>query len=501
VKRRELIKGGLLAGVAGVLGTAAPARANGDIAPARRAPARRARNLIFYVYDGFGYEDLGTARFFAQRHQNGRTLTLERMLGRSSSGSMLPHSLTSVVTDSAAASTAWSTGRKVVNGALAMYPDARPLTTILELAREAGRATGLITTTRITHATPAGWIAKVPNRSMEDEIAVQYLDFAPELLLGGGSWHFDPAHRDDGRNLFADFQARGYSVLRTAEELQRTNGSRLLGTFDLDHLPFEIDRRFQNVASPSLAEMTRKGLEVLAGYDGGFVVQVEAGRIDHANHDNDPGGAVWDILAADDALDVILEFVDRHPDTLLIMASDHATGGGVVYGAGPWYQRSSSLFDRLALHRASYEHLLFTLGENPATEQIIAAVREQLGIPISTEQGVQIGATIEHGLSLAHPLAHRSIPRNAVHWLLTAGNPEDPEALNLNYATGAHTAGLVPVFRYGAGSGIAALGVVDNTELFAWMLDALGIRFENPVMTEQEALQLTAGLETPLVWA
>lgn len=88
------------------------------------------------------------------------------------------------------------------------------------------------------------------------------------------------------------------------------------------------------VAAPSLAEMTRRGLEVLSGYANGFVVQVEAGRIDHANHGNDSGGALWDILAADEALEVMLDFVDRTPNTLLILASDHGTGSGAVYGVG-----------------------------------------------------------------------------------------------------------------------------------------------------------------------
>jgi len=497
MKRRDLLKGSAAAVAAGVvpwLGGCAPAGApvNGP-APSDRIPVGRARNVIFFAYDGLTYEDLGTARYYAQRHMDGRMLEIERLMRRGSSGSMLPHSLTAVVTDSAAATTAWSTGRKVVNGALAMYPGERPLTHILELAKDDGRATGLITTTRLTHATPAGWASKVPDRGMEDEIAAQYLDFGPDLLLGGGARFFHPAGRADGRDLFSEFRQRGYSILRSAADLRATNGSRLLGAFTDDHLPYEVDRRFQGVEAPSLADMVRRGLDVLNGNPRGFVVQVEAGRIDHANHGNDPGGALWDILAADEALTAMVEWVDRNPDTVLILASDHGTGSGAVYGAGPGYLRSSPAFDRIDRYRASYEHVLRTIGENPPPDQLRRTVREFFGVNLSDQQLRQASEVMERRLAPAHPLAHRSNPGNAFHWLLTIGNEAEPEALNLNYATGAHTAGPVPVLVYGAGTTAAGLGVVDNTELFGWMLHALGIRFENPMLTEADALRMTAG--------
>lgn len=501
MNRRELIKGGLLAGV-GSLAGCAPAvqvRANGAAPDATGVPVGRARNVIFFAYDGLTYEDVATARFFARRHLEGRTLALERMLDGqgAAAGSMWPHSLTSIVTDSAAATTAWSTGRKVVNYAIAMYPDGRPLTTILELAREAGRATGLITSTRLTHATPAGWVAKVPDRGMEDEIASQYLAFRPDVLLGGGSRQFDAATRADGRDLFVEFRAAGYEVLRTPEQLRASTGSRLLGTFALDHLPYEIDRRYQGVASPTLAELVARGLEVLNDSAGGFVLHVEAGRIDHANHGNDPGGMVWDTIAADDALEVMLDFVRRNPDTLLIMASDHGTGGGAVYGTGPAYRNTNPSFDRLARHRASYEHLLRELGQNPPAPRIIEAAERFYGIRVAPPQAARISDALERRVYPGHPLAHRSNPSNAIHWLLTVGNEADPQTVNLNYSTGSHTAGPVPLFAHGAGVGTRGLGMVDNTELFGWMLHALGMRFENPMMTEAEALQLPQRSRAP----
>lgn len=496
MKRRDLIKGGALAGLGAMLPGCAPRSAVAAPAPsADRAPASgQVRNVIFYAYDGTGYEDLAAARFFSERVE-GRPLRLERLLSEGAAGSMFPYSLTSVVTDSAAASTAWSVGRKVVNGAVSKYPDGRDLTTILELAKDRGIATGLVTSTRITHATPACWIAHVENRGMEDEIAAQYLDFEPEVLLGGGGAHFDPAAREDGRDLFAEFSAKGYEVLRTSADLERSNGSRLLGTFtDGTHLPFEIDRRFQEVPSPSLADITRKGLDVLSGADRGFVLQVEAGRIDHANHGNDPGALVHDWMAADEALGEIVDFVDRNPDTLLILAADHDTGGGAIYGLGPGYGLATQAFETLGRRRASHEYLFReVMGDAPSAADIREAVREHLGVPVSAEQAAHLEQIVNRELRPAHASAQGSWASNHFAHALSEIPSGEADRPNIGFATGSHTGGLVPVLTYGAGVTPGNLGVVDNTELFGWMTDALGIDHRNPEMTEEEALRMAGG--------
>jgi alkaline phosphatase len=269
---------------------------------------------------------------------------------------MLTHSLTSVVTDSSAAATTWSTGRKIVNQQVCQFPDGTPLTSILHLAQDRGMGTGLITTARITHATPAAWWARIGNRDREGDIAVQYLDSGMDVLLGGGEEFFLADDRSDGRDLFAEFQGKGYQLLRTREELLRATGDRLLGVFTRGHVAYEIDRLYQNVPSPSLAEMTGKGLELLDGKDAGFVLQVEVGRVDHGNHENDPGSVLHEILAGDEALRVILDYADRTPGTLVIMGSDHATGGGVVYGRGPNYRLSTEAHQEVKRQRASYAH-------------------------------------------------------------------------------------------------------------------------------------------------
>jgi alkaline phosphatase len=498
MKRRDLIRhlvaGGVVGGMSGVAGLGCAAAGASSANGRRPGGGRPVRNIIFFAYDGFNYEDLSIARYFAQRQGMG-TLELERIMGAGAVGSMLTHSLTAVVTDSAAASTAWATGRKVVNGAISMYPDGRELVTILDLARDTGKATGLVTTTRITHATPAAWAAQVPDRDLEDDIAAQYLARRPHVLLGGGREHFVPALRADGRDLEAEFRAAGYTTLRSATELSDLRADRVLGVFTEGHLPFEIDRRFQGVDGPSLAAITRAGLSVLDRQPNGFVVQIEAGRIDHANHHNDPGASVWDVLAADEALTVVREYVDRTPDTLLLIAADHATGGQAMYGLGPAYGNSTPALDTLARRRASHTHLhQEILGRGASAQKVQAAVAEHLGVQLTGQQADDTARVLARDLRLGHPNAHGAAILPSFYQAISAIPARTADRPNINFATGAHTAGLVPLVAYGAWDGPVNLGIADNTHLFGWMTRALGVRFENPAMTETEALRLSAGL-------
>ena len=509
MRRRDILRLAALTTMGGAVGLARPLSAPGAGTPPDRGterigktkefPGRRsARNVIFLVLDGTGYEDLTAARFFSERVL-GRPLRMSRLVDEALVGAMLPHSLTSVVTDSAAATSAWATGRKIVNYGLSQFPNGTPLVTILDLARAGGLATGLVATARTTHATPAGWIARTPNRNLEDEIAGQYLDFAPDVLLGGGRGHFDPAVRSDGRDLLGEFAAHGYDVVRTREELLASTGNRLLGLFTpgAEHLPYEVDRRFQGHPAPALSEMTAQALEVLSGSNRGFVLQVEAGRIDHANHQNDPGAMIWDWVAADEALSTLLDFVDRDGETLLIVAADHDTGGGVVYGYGGRYLDSTRAFEMLANRRASHEWLLRrVLGATPSGPEVTAAAREHLGAALSPAGAEAIAGLVAGNRPddwrWGHANAHSDQPANAIAQILSEQAIGAIEHPNVSFATGSHTAGVVPVILHGAGVTPGGLGLIDNTDLFGVMAGALGLEHENPMLTEAEALEMIA---------
>jgi alkaline phosphatase len=496
MKRRDLIRGGLLAGAAGVAGLgpagAALAHASGrgtaSAAWPDRGAAGRARNIIFYAYDGMTWEDVGVAQFYARRHRGG-PLTLQRLLGGGRSGSMETYSLTSVVTDSSAAASAWTTGRKIVNGMINVYPDGTRLVPMLEIARAQGRATGLVTTTRITHATPAAWVAQVENRDQEDEIAAQYLAFRPDVLLGGGARHFIASRRRDGRDLPAEFTQAGYGVVRTAEQLAGSNASRLLGLFADDHLPFEIDRVRQHAGGPSLAQMTRKALALLDGHERGFVALVEAGRIDHANHKNDAAATVHDMMAADDTLELLLQWVDMHPDTLLILASDHGTGGGAAHGVGSRYRNSSVALERIDGNNASFDHILPLLRLAGGRAAMGEVMRAHTGVELDDRQLDMLEGALELPRSGVNRLAYQDQPYNTMGFVVHGGGGTlHSDRVNVNFSTGQHTAGPVPVAVYGHGAGALQPTFVDNTALFGWMTAALGSDHVNPVMTEAAAL-------------
>lgn len=326
-------------------GSGASASLLGERVVTRR---RRARNVIFMVSDGMS-SGTWTLADMASRRMRGRPSAWARLMGTQGVRRSLcmTESANSLVTDSAAAGTAWSIGERVDSGALCITPDGRSPTPILIGARERGMKTGVVTTTTIPHATPASFVVNIPRRAMYHEIAAQMLERGIDVVMGGGSEFVTP-------ELLA-----GYSdvhAVRTAGELRRgyREGGRLVGVFTEDHLPYERDRTEE---VPSLAEMTGLALKRLhldaleAGT--GFFVQIEGGRVDHAAHGNDAVGLLFDQLAFDAAVETAMEFTMDRDDTLLIVTTDH---GNANPGLSLYLRSAENGFQRLlnARHSASW---------------------------------------------------------------------------------------------------------------------------------------------------
>ncbi len=266
-------------------------------------------------------------------------------------GEMTTNSLNATVTDSAASATALATGHKTNNGMLSVSPDGNKLDTVMELAKEKlGMATGLVTTTRITNATPAAFAAHQESRSDEDIIALDYLNSGVDFFAGGGAQHFLPTSysggddaagepllsvREDEADLVLDFRAEGYRAFIGAEGAQNFSeyspaaGDKVLAPLTNSNMPWEIDKlNDSGISAPGLADMTRKAVDTLELDEDGFILMVEGGRIDHACHINDTAGTIFETLAFDDAVDVAYDFYLEHPDeTLVIVTADHETGG------------------------------------------------------------------------------------------------------------------------------------------------------------------------------
>ncbi|TBH17276.1 alkaline phosphatase [Thermus thermamylovorans] len=501
MKRRDLLKGSLAAGALALM-----PRVQAQGAPQNQPGlGRRYRNLIVYVYDGFGWEDYAIAQAYARRRL-GRTLALERLLARYPNGLINTYSLTSYVTESSAAGNALSTGVKTVNGGVAVHADGSPLRPFFAAAKEAGKAVGLVTTTTITHATPASFAVSNPDRNAEAQIAEQYLAFGAEVYLGGGDRFFNPERRQDRKDLYAAFAQAGYGVVRTPEELARSNASKLLGVFSEGHVPYEIDRRFQGVRVPSLKEMVQAALPRLAAHRNGFVLQVEAGRIDHANHLNDAAATLWDTLAADEALEALTAFVDRHPDTLLILVSDHACGTGALYGTGRSYLESSLGIDLLERERASFEFMGRALGGSPDAAQVKETFRALKGVALTDEEAERVVRAVRERVFWPEGVRFGIQPANTMAWAMAQRDARRPDRPNIGWNSGQHTATPVILLLYGQGLRFLQLGLLDNTHVFRLMGEALGIRYQNPVMSEEEALEILkarpVGMRHPEdVWA
>ena len=211
------------------------------------------KNLIFFVADGCGPATFTMARDYA-REILGRDQIFDAM----QTGSVITRASNVRVTDSAAGATAFASGIRTKNGRIGTNDDGVPVATILEEAETAGYWTGLVTTTRLTHATPAAFSAHVESRASEDDIAVQQISKGIEVLFGGGTNNFLPegagGARKDGQDVVAAAIRAGYGFVDAVSELEKVDTVPVLGLFDPSHVDYEIDRAAGD--DPSLAQMT-----------------------------------------------------------------------------------------------------------------------------------------------------------------------------------------------------------------------------------------------------
>ncbi len=280
-------------------------------------------------------------------------------------GLMDTASANSMVTDSAAASSAWGGGQRVNNGAINVSPSGSEITPIAAILKKNSNARiGLVTTATVTHATPAGFAASVNSRGNEHEIAPQYLDRV-DIILGGGSGFFDGAQRPDKRDLRGAFSNAGYQLVRDRTGLLAATGKRLLGTFTAGHLPFSIDRDHDaGIAAriPTLTEMAQAALSRCLEAQQPFLLQIEGARIDHAAHLNDIAGLLGDQLAFDDAIGAVLAMTAGRNDILVVVTSDHGNSNPGLNGMGSGYNESTQRFGRIRRIKASHERVFAEWG-------------------------------------------------------------------------------------------------------------------------------------------
>lgn len=304
------------------------------------AAGQAVRNVIFINGDGMGAAHREAGRLYLAGP--GGSLTMDRF-PHSGQLSTSPADPASVVTDSAAGASAWATGRRTYNGAISVDTGGKALPTLGAQAKQAGKATGLVTTAQVTDASPAAFFANAVDRDAQDDIARQYLEVSkPDVILGGGEdWWLpegtagaypdrpaaDPTEFSAGTegDLIAKARKGGYQYVSTAAELATAGPGKLLGLFANE----EMFQQNGDVYAPpvDLATMTQKALGALSADPDGFFLLIEEEAVDEFAHANNARRVLQAMGQLDQAVAVAQSFAAAHPDTLVVVTGDHETGG------------------------------------------------------------------------------------------------------------------------------------------------------------------------------
>ena len=314
------------------------------------------KNVIFMVPDGMGLADVTAARNY-RYGTGGGVLSFEHL---PFVAYQQTYSLDSLVTDSAAASSAWASGEKFPNGAISCM-DLSPADgvcdgsrkhprTLLEQAKDAGKSTGLVVTSDITHATPAAWGAHAPHRKCETAIFQNYLENRIDVMLGGGiatnrgPCKLAPTTPEENQALVEKAQGMGYRLVQDKEALAAASAEgRLLGLFKEGGLTPVYLRGPEN-SEPTLPEMVTAALTRLEQNPKGFLLLIEGSQVDWGNHNNDIKWQIGETLAFADAFSAVKRWMEAKPgrdrETLVIIVADHETGGFAVNGPKGRYAKA-----------------------------------------------------------------------------------------------------------------------------------------------------------------
>lgn len=440
--------------------------------PVQAAPVK---NLIVLIMDGCGDEQLTLARWF-----KGAPLALDDIR----TGAVKTHISDAVIADSAPAGTAYATGLRTGSPIIGLAPPVKnipglppaapelalkPQGTVLEGARLLGKATGIVVTCRISHATPAAYFAHVEHRNQEEDITEQGVYQGMDVVLGGGRRYLMPAQmggsRQDQEDLEAVLRSRNYQIITTRREMPGVTSPKVFGLFDPSHLAPEIDRPELAPEQPSLAEMTQKAISLLSANKNGFFLMVEGSQIDWACHANDPAHLLSDLLMFDQAVQIAIDFAKRDGQTLVLALPDHNTGGLSIGN-----RRSDNDYDKLTPDallaplkkmRRSAPALWHSLRGDISPARIQEAVRRDWGLEISADHAQEIA-------ELSKKYGKEG------HYAL--GEVICPHYTYLGWTTHGHTGGDVPLFAYGP---MRPVGLLDAQDIGRLSARALGFDLEH----------------------
>lgn len=376
--------------------------------------AKTTPDILFIIVDGMGHSSITASRLYLGG--SSYTLALDTF---PTIGKVKTCSKDNFVTDSAAAATALATGQKTNNHMVSLTGDTHePIPTILDTAKEYGRATGIVTNTRITHATPSGFFAHNEDRKNEFEIAKDIAHSNVSLIMGGGA--------NKIKNELTSLKQNGWSYTQTLQALQSATLPNVT-TLSGDHLPYEIERINNNLPSPTLLNMVQAARTKLKSTKKPILLVVESGRVDHTAHLN----LLRYQMGEMDMLNQLLTWALTLENTLVIVTADHETGGLALNGYGDINEiKQNVLFSDASDTHGSEQHRIATWASGPVNSPSFTKGLERAvgGFPSFTEE--ELEAQLEDG--------------------------------DLGYA--AHTAVDVPIYAVGPYSSLFS-GTMDNTDI------------------------------------
>lgn len=411
------------------------------------------KNVIVMIGDGMGPQQVGLLDSYVRYAPDPvlKSSAFDRLAKEGVVGISRTEAHDVLVVDSAASATQFASGK--MSGAEMIGSDfeGNRAESMLEIAKAKGRAVGLVSDTRLTHATPAAYAAHQQHRSLENEIAVEMLETGVDVMLSGGIRHWLPqgvneegsairselealtggtirltSKRKDDRNLLAEAAEAGYDLSFNRTDLAASTGDKILGLYAysgmLDGIANTQANSDPDRVEPSLTDMTDKALSVLEKDEDGFFLMIEGGQIDWAAHNNDAGTVLHEMIKFSDAIDNVLSWMEGRDDTLLIVSADHETGGfGFAYSrndlpagkplAGEIFNGDMhspnfnfgriETLDRLFKQKLSYDGIFYgefdSLDESEQTaENLRAIINANTEFPISLSQAERILETEEN---------------------------------------------------------------------------------------------------------
>ena len=449
---------------------------------ANTAYAADAKNIIFFLGDGMGPATVTASRIY--KYGEDGSLTMDKL---ERTARIKTYSNDAQTTDSAPSMAAYMTGIKMNNEVISMSSNTiatdpgkdangnlginncaatngTPATTILELAKAKGKAVGSITTTELTHATPAATFSHICNRNAQYAIAAQTVPGGAgynaalldgvDVLMGGGRNHFTPynatsnkAGRIDGRNLLTELAAKGYTVAANKADMAAApTDKKFIGLYSSkSHLEYELDRSAtpplgEGATQPSLAEMTVKAMDLLSKNSNGYFLMVEGGRIDHALHGTNAKRALVDTIAFDDAIKAALDKAKLTDPTLA---------------------------NTLIVVTADHDHTLAFNGYGKRGNPILDINRNYKDGKPSLDADGNTYTTLVFGNGPNRP----NLRTNVDSAVALADNYQQETGVRL--ASETHGGGDVKLFATGAGAK-AFKGTLDNTKVFSLLKSAFG---------------------------